>query len=112
MAFALAPLWAVAVSAAEQLFESRPVTPPGEYTFNIEGPAVDRAGNLYVVNFLKTGTIGMLPAGAAASQLFTELPDGGVGNAIRFDRAGRMFVADWKRHNVFVVEAGQTKPSM
>ena len=31
------------------------------------------------------------------------LPEGSVGNAIRFDREGRMFVADYKKHNVFLV---------
>jgi sugar lactone lactonase YvrE len=109
---AIAALCATTAFAAEPLYESRPVTPPGEYTFNIEGPAVDARGNLYVVNFRKIGTIGMLPPGATASQLFTALPEGSVGNAIRFDRTGRMFIADWKRHNIFVVEPGQTKPSV
>ena len=30
---------------AEALFEARPLTPAGEYTFGIEGPAVDADGN-------------------------------------------------------------------
>ncbi len=33
------------------LFDSRQLTPSGEYTFGIEGPAVDAAGHLYVVEF-------------------------------------------------------------
>jgi hypothetical protein len=49
------------VAAETQLYESRQLTPSGEYTFGIEGPAVDIAGTLYVVNFQKQGTIGMLP---------------------------------------------------
>ena len=62
---------AVAASAAAAArrtapFQSRPITPTGEYTFNIEGPAVDRQGNLYVVNFQKPGTIGKLPNGRFA----------------------------------------------
>ena len=64
------------------------MTPSGEYTFGIEGPAVDLDGNLFVVNFGKPGTIGKLPAGGAVSELFTALPEGSVGNAIRFDRNG------------------------
>ena len=31
------------------------------------------------------------------------LPEGSVGNAIRFDPQGRMFVADYKKHNIFLV---------
>ena len=55
-------------SAAAQsaLLESHQLTPSGEYTFGIEGPAVDAAGTLYVVNFQRQGTIGKLSAGAAA----------------------------------------------
>jgi sugar lactone lactonase YvrE len=79
------------------------MTPAGEYTFGIEGPAVDAKGNLYVVNFGKPGTIGKLAAGASQSELFAVLPEGSIGNAIRFDREGRMFVADYKKHNIFLV---------
>jgi signal peptidase len=84
------------------------VTPAGEYTFGIEGPAVDGKGNLYVVNFGKQGTIGKLPTGSAQSELFATLPEGSVGNAIRFDREGRMFVADYKKHNIFLIGADGT----
>jgi sugar lactone lactonase YvrE len=89
--------------AAEVKFQSRQVTPAGEYTFGIEGPAVDQRGNLYVVNFGKPGTIGKLAAGASQSELFAVLPEGSIGNAIRFDREGRMFVADYRKHNIFLV---------
>jgi sugar lactone lactonase YvrE len=89
--------------AQDALFQSRQITPTGEYTFGIEGPAVDERGNLYVVNFGKPGTIGKVAAGASQSELFAVLPEGSVGNAIRFDREGRMFVADYKKHNVFLV---------
>src|SRR5262249_26964478 len=34
-----------------------------------------------------------------------------IGNAIRFDRDGRMFVADYKTHNVFTVgKGGEVQP--
>ena len=95
---------AISPCAAQQApFRSLPVTPPGEYTFGIEGPAVDDKGILYVVNFGKPGTIGKLTAGASQSELFAVLPEGSVGNAIRFDREGRMFVADYKKHNIFLI---------
>lgn len=95
---------------AEPLFESRQLTPAGEYTGGIEGPAVDAAGVLYVVNFARQGTIGKLRPGAAQSELFAELPRGSVGNGIRFDSAGRMYVADYKKHNVLVFEPGSDVP--
>ena len=99
------------VSAAEDaLFVSRQITPSGEYTAGIEGPAVDASGNLYVVNFKTNGTIGKVTPGAAQSQLFATLPSGSIGNGIRFDREGRMFIADFKKHNVFVINAGQSTP--
>ena len=89
--------------AQEARFQSRQVTPTGEYTFGIEGPAVDAQGNLYVVNFGKAGTIGRLANGASQSELFAVLPEGSIGVAIRFDAKGRMFVADYKNHNIFLV---------
>jgi len=89
---------------------SNQLTPSREYTLGIEGPAVDSAGTLYVVNFQRQGTIGMLRPGADKSELFAELPAGSVGNSIRFDRGGRMYVADFKKHNIFVFEPGSKEP--
>src|SRR5882757_10705078 len=88
-----------AAAAEPALFESRQLTPSGEYTSGIEGPAVDAKGNLFVVNYQRQGTIGRLVPGASASELFAELPAGSIGNGIRFDRDGRMYVADYKQHN-------------
>jgi signal peptidase len=99
----------VAVTAETALFESRQITPSGEYTRGIEGPAVDSRGVLYVVNFQKQGTIGKLAPGAAQSTFFMNLPEGSIGNAIRFDAGGRMFVADYRKHNVLVLEPGADK---
>ena len=58
---------------APSLFVSHCVTPPGEYTSQIEGPAVDKSGNLYVVNFHSAGTIGKVAPGASHSTLFATL---------------------------------------
>src|SRR6266481_9556404 len=101
-----------AAGAEPALFESRQLTPPGEYTGGIEGPAVDAAGTLYVVNFGRQGTIGKLKSGATRSELFATLPDGSIGNGIRFDREGRMYIADFRKHNVLVIEAGQSTPQV
>jgi sugar lactone lactonase YvrE len=93
-----------------ELFQSRQVTPAGEYTFGIEGPAVDRDGNLFVVNIGKPGTIGRLAAGGAASETYVELPKGSVGNSIRFARDGSMFVADYRKHTIFEIRRGASGP--
>ena len=97
--------------AQDALFESRQMT-PGEYTGGIEGPAFGPDGNLYVVNFQDSGTIGKLKPGAEQSELFAKLPAGSIGNGIRFDGEGRMYVADYKLHNVFVFEPGQDSPQV
>jgi signal peptidase len=108
---AFAVLFAGRNAAAEDpLFVSKRITPPGEYTPGIEGPAVDASGNLYVVNFQQSGTIGKLAAGAAQSQRFTSLPAGSIGNGIRFDRQGRMYVADFRKHTIWVIASGETTP--
>jgi len=99
-------------AAETKLFDSVQVTPASEYTFGIEGPAADLDGNLFVVNLGKPGTIGRLPAGGAASELFTALPEGSVGNAIRFDRSGTMFIADYKKHNIFTIAKGASEPAI
>ena len=110
---ALSLFVAVGAAAAEpKLLESRQVTPPGEYTSGIEGPAVDRDGNLFVVNLGKPGTIGKLPAGGSHSEKFADLPQGSVGNAIRFDRTGTMLIADYKKHNIFAIRKGSTAPEV
>jgi signal peptidase len=110
---ALAALAAVSVGTAavsEALFESRQLTPSGEYTFGIEGPAVDMAGNLYVVNHLRQGTIGKVAMGATRSEPFAELPERSIGVSIRFGPDRRMYVADYRGHNVFVFDPGATAP--
>lgn len=98
--------------AQAKLFESVQVSPAGEYTFGIEGPAVDLDGNLFVVNLGKPGTIGKLSVGAASSEMFAELPQGSVGNSIRFDRDGIMFVADYKGHNIFAFPKAGAEPGV
>jgi signal peptidase len=98
-----------AAATEPALFESGRLTQCCEYT-SIEGPAVDAAGTLYVMNLHQKGTIGKLIPGATQSELFATLPAGSIGNGARFDRDGRMYVADFKNHNVFVFERGQTVP--
>lgn len=94
------------VSNAQQA-ESMDLLPEGTFTLGIEGPAVDKDGNLYAVNYAKQGTIGMIrPDGT--HDIFVTLPEGSVGNGIRFDKNGFMYVADYTGHNIFRVDL-QTK---
>ena len=73
------------------------------FTPGIEGPACDRDGAVYAVNLGREGTIGRVsPDGTAAE--FLALPGTSVGNGIRFDKRGRMFVADYALHNVLLID--------
>lgn len=86
----------------QPLFEAVDHTAENLFTGGIEGPAFDKKGNLYVVNFQKEGTIGLVkPDGKV--ELFIELPKGSVANGIKFDREGNMYLADYTGHNVLKV---------
>lgn len=96
-------VFATSIASAEDLYKARPVTKPEEFTGGIEGPATDSDGNIYAVNFSEQGTIGRVtPDGKG--EVFVTLPKGSVGNGIRFDRAGTMFIADYPQHNVLKVD--------
>src|SRR5690242_13852555 len=79
---------------AEKLFEAEDFTAENLFSENIEGPAFDKKGDLYVVNFQKDGTIGLVkPDGTV--ELFVTLPEGSIANAIKFDSKGTMYLADF-----------------
>jgi len=85
------------------LYTSRVFTEPFGFTDGIEGPACDRHGNLYAVNYARQHTIGRItPDGQCA--VFVELENGSIGNGIRFNRAGDMLIADYTRHRILKVE--------
>jgi len=83
---------------------SRDLTPENSFTDGIEGPATDAAGNVYAVNYQAQGMIGRVtPEGEA--EHFVRLPEGSIGNGIRFSQSGdRFFVADYTGHNVLMVD--------
>ena len=83
--------------------DGRDLVPEGTFTSGIEGPAVDAAGNLYAVNYATKGTIGLIKS-SGEHGLFVTLPDGSVGNGIRFNAEGMMFVADYTNHNILCVD--------
>ena len=92
-------------ASIEELYLATPLTATNSFTAGIEGPACDRAGNIFAVNFAQQQTIGRTtPAGQ--SEVFVTLPNDSVGNGIRFDRAGRMYVADYVGHNVLRIDPG------
>ena len=87
----------------EELFVSQEFTPVNGFTSGIEGPACDAAGNLYAVNYERQHTIGKVTPDGTAS-VFVELPTGSIGNGIRFDSEGFMFIADYTNHNILKVD--------
>ena len=96
-------LLAAGTACAEELFVAKPLTTEGAFTRGIEGPACDAAGNIFAVNFARQQTIGRVtPTGEA--EVFVTLPGKSVGNGIRFDRAGVMYVADYVGHNILRID--------
>ena len=87
----------------EELFVAQEFTPLNGFTSGIEGPACDAAGNLYAVNYARQHTIGKVTPDGTAS-VFVELPTGSIGNGIRFNSEGFMFIADYTNHNVLKVD--------
>jgi sugar lactone lactonase YvrE len=77
--------------------------PEWSFPKGIEGPAIDKNGNLYAVNFKEPGTIGVVTPNGEAS-VYVTLPSGSVGNGIRFDKKGFMYIADYTMHNILRVD--------
>jgi len=89
--------------ASEELYKSVDLTAVNSFTSGAEGPAVAKDGNLYAVNYSKEGTVGKItPAGD--SSIFIELPNGSIGNGIRFNSRGEMLIADYTNHNILKVD--------
>tara|TARA_B110000211_G_C13967364_1_gene503381 strand:- start:175 stop:1041 length:867 start_codon:yes stop_codon:yes gene_type:complete len=75
------------------------------FTEGIEGPAVSPSGDLYIVNFNKQGTIGVIKKGQRSVNLFLKLPEGSIGNGIRFLNDSIFYVADYAKHQILKVNA-------
>ena len=96
---------------SEKLYSSSVFTPAHGFTSGVEGPAGDKEGMVYAVNFEKQGTIGQVtPSGEAST--FIELPAGSVGNGIRFNSTGDMLIADYTKHNILKVDMASKKISL
>ncbi len=83
--------------------QSTDFTAENIFTGSIEGPAFDKNGDLYVVNFQRNGTIGKVGMDGTA-ELFVELPQGSIANSIQFNSNDDMLLADYPMHNVLKVD--------
>ena len=112
----LAFLDCVAPAMAEPpLFVSVRLTPIGEYSGAIEGPAVGPNGDLFVMGLKSAGAggafaIGRLAAGLMRSEFFAKLPDGGRGSGARFGSDGSLYVTDYRKHRILVFKPGRRTP--
>lgn len=100
--FSLFLLQSSGYAAANTIVDTQDWITDGVFTQGIEGPAVDDAGVLYAVNHQQQGTIGKVTAQGQAKTLLT-LKNGSIGNGIRFDKQGNMYIADYVNHNVLKV---------
>jgi len=84
-------------------FQITDYVPEGSFTSGVEGPATDDHGNVYAVNYQEEGTIGIINRNGDHST-FVKLPNGSIGNGIRFGREHQMFVADYTNHNILEID--------
>tara|TARA_B100001057_G_scaffold490798_1_gene579785 strand:- start:1438 stop:2328 length:891 start_codon:yes stop_codon:yes gene_type:complete len=80
----------------------------GEFTKGLEGPAIDRQGNLFFVNPSHNGSVGKVDTDGNFGLFIEYLPDGSTANGIRFGKDQSMYLADYTGHNVLKVDI-QTK---
>ena len=86
------------------VLETRDLVRVANGSSGMEGPAV-KDGILYFVNAGKNGNIGRIDLSSGEfTILIDSLPNGSIGNGIRFNKAGDMFVADYTNHNVLKVD--------
>lgn len=95
----------------DSLFVATDFTAENLFSQNIEGPAFDKNGQLFVVNYLRDGTIGKVHRDGSC-ELFIELPAGSIANSIQFDSKGNMLLADFPKHNVLKVNMPEGKVSI
>ncbi len=101
-------LFFVSCDKREILYQSQDLVFVGEFTSGLEGPAVDREGNLYFVNPVHSGSVGKVDTQGNFSLFIEHLPEGSTANGIRFGKDQSMFLADYTGHNVLKVNI-QTK---
>lgn len=92
------------------LFKAYDHTAENIFTGNIEGPAVDYRGRLFVVNYRKDGTVALVKNDGSC-EVYVTLPEKSTGNSIQFNRKGDMLVADFTGHNILIVDANTKRIS-
>jgi gluconolactonase len=95
----------------EQLYDCKELFPPGRFTRGMEGPCVAPDGTIYCVALDTINDIGMVTPDGQVSK-FLNLPDEGAANGIRINSEGKMFIADYKNHNIFKVDIKTKKLSL
>ena len=95
-------LLVVFTTTKKKKFKAKDFTQENLFTGNCEGPNY-RDGKLYVVNFQKDGTIGVVDDNGNV-ELFLTLPAGSTANAIQFNSKGEMLLADFTGHNILKVD--------
>lgn len=103
---------AMAQVKTSELYKTQDLTKEKMFSVNIEGPNFDKAGNLYVVNFQRDGTIGKISLKDGSGEIFVSLPDSSIGNSIQFNSKGNMYLPDFKGHNVLEVNPKTKKVSV
>ncbi|MEO9853588.1 MAG: SMP-30/gluconolactonase/LRE family protein [Reichenbachiella sp.] len=76
----------------------------GDYSQGLEGPAVNKQGDLFFVNPQRNGTIGKVSPDGTFELYVDSLPNGSVANGIRFSKDGTMFLADYINHNILFID--------
>lgn len=94
-------------TALSQHYQSVDWVTDGLFTQGVEGPAVNKNGDLYAVNYGQEGTIGKV-INKDNVEVFITLENGSVGNGIRFDALDNMYIADYVNHNILQVKAGES----
>ncbi|OLY94937.1 SMP-30/gluconolactonase/LRE family protein [Cnuella takakiae] len=90
------------VPQQDSLYQSKAFTPAKSFTAGAEGPAVDKEGNVYAVNFRTEGTIGRMAPNGDTS-LYLQLPKGSTGNGIRLYK-NNLYIADYTGHNILQLD--------
>lgn len=98
-------------TGSKKLFVAEDLTAENLFSVNIEGPAFDKNGQLYVVNYLHDGTIGKVAPDGTCS-MFVELPEGSIANCIQFDSKDNMLLPDFTGHNILHVDVPTKKVSV
>ncbi|MDG0817104.1 SMP-30/gluconolactonase/LRE family protein [Bdellovibrio svalbardensis] len=101
----------LALFTRADFYQSQAISEKGLFTKGIEGPAVDVNGNLYVVNFNKPGTIGILQPKQQPA-LWITLPEGSISSSIRFNATHEMLVADYRKHQILKIDLSSKKTSV